>query len=54
MLHNGRIYKYIKRLFEWKKKHKKALYKVMSTAYRAVQNGRMTWDDVIYLTGGTN
>jgi hypothetical protein len=33
---------------------KKALYKVMSTAYRAVQNGRMTWDDVIYLTGGTN
>lgn len=31
---------------------KKRLYKVMSTAYRAVLNGRTTWDDVICLTGG--
>ena len=28
------------------------LYKFMSTAYRAVETGKITWDYVIEMTGG--
>lgn len=31
---------------------RKRLYKFMSTAYRAVKSGRMTWDDIIKILGG--
>lgn len=42
----------LEKYLEGRRNIKRKLYKIMNGAYRAVQNGRTTWDDIIALTGG--
>ena len=44
----------LKEYLKGRRNVKKRLYRFMSTAYRAVENGRTTWDEVIQRTGGAN
>ena len=44
----------LKEYLQGRRNIKKRFYRFMSTAYRAVENGRTTWDKVIQRTGGVN